>query len=68
MPLHDVINTLVYCARSNDVETTIIDGQLVMRDRQILTLDEERTRHEAARYGAKLFQQGVEMWRGVAPR
>jgi 5-methylthioadenosine/S-adenosylhomocysteine deaminase len=68
MPLHDVINTLVYCARSSDVETTIIDGQLVMRDRQILTLDEEKTRHEAARYGAELFQQGVEMWRGVAPR
>ena len=68
MPLHDVINTLVYCAKSSDVESTIIDGQLVMHDRQILTLDEEQTRHEAARYGGELFRQGVEMWRDVAPR
>jgi 5-methylthioadenosine/S-adenosylhomocysteine deaminase len=68
MPLHDVINTLVYCARASDVETTIIDGQLVMHDRQILTLDEAQTRHEAARYGGELYRQGVEMWRGVAPR
>jgi len=67
IPLHDVINTLVYCAKSSDVETTIIDGQLVMRDREILTLDEEKTRHEAARYGGEMYRQGVEMWRDIAP-
>jgi 5-methylthioadenosine/S-adenosylhomocysteine deaminase len=67
MPLHDVINTLVYCARASDVETTIIDGQLVMRDREILTLDEEKTRHEAARYGGEMYRQGAEMWRDIAP-
>ena len=68
MPLHDIINTLVYCAKSSDVETTIIDGQLVMHDREILTLDEEKTRHEAARIGGEMYRQGVEMWRDVAPR
>jgi 5-methylthioadenosine/S-adenosylhomocysteine deaminase len=68
MPLHEVINTLVYCAKASDVETTIIGGELVMHDREILTLDEEKTRHEAARYGDELFRQGVEAWRDVARR
>ena len=44
------------------------DGQLVMHDRQILTLDEEQIRHEAARYGGELYRTGVEMWREVASR
>jgi len=66
VPLHDVINTLVYCARSSDVESTIIDGQLVMHNRELLTLDEDRVRHEAARFGSEFYRQGVEMWRGLA--
>ncbi len=65
VPLHDIVNALVYCARASDVETTIIDGQLVMRDRVLLTLDEEKVRHEAAQFGGELFRQGVEMWRGL---
>lgn len=65
MPLHDVVNTLVYCAKSSDVETTIIDGQIVMHHREIRTLDEEKTRHEAADFGGELYRQGVEMWRGL---
>ncbi len=68
LPLHDVINTLVYCARAGDVETTIIDGQLVMHQRAMRTLDEEKTRHEAARFGGEMYRQGVAMWRDVAPR
>ena len=65
MPLHDIINTLVYCAKSSDVETTIIDGQLVMYQREIRTLDEEKTLHEAADFGGELYRQGVEKWRGL---
>ena len=65
LPLHDIVNTLVYCARASDVETTLIDGQLVMQERALLTLDEEKVRHEAAQFGGELFRQGVEMWRGL---
>src|SRR5256714_1055678 len=36
----DVISTLIYSAQSSDVRTTIIDGNVVMLDRQLLTLDE----------------------------
>jgi 5-methylthioadenosine/S-adenosylhomocysteine deaminase len=40
MPAFDIEVVLVYSARGGDVRNSIIDGQLVMRDRKIQTLDE----------------------------
>jgi len=70
LPVHDIINTLVYCARADDIEYTIIDGQIVMRDRVVQTVDEERVRREAAAFGATLYRQGLAGWRenGAARR
>lgn len=39
-PVTEVISALVYAAEATDVDTVVIDGQLVMRDRKLLTLDE----------------------------
>jgi 5-methylthioadenosine/S-adenosylhomocysteine deaminase len=36
----DVVSALVYSAGSSDVRTTIIDGRVVMRDGELLTLNE----------------------------
>ena len=38
-PVHDLAATLVHSARSSDVRTTIVDGRVVMRDRELLTID-----------------------------
>lgn len=38
-PVHDLAATLVHSARSSDVRTTIVDGRVLMRDRELLTLD-----------------------------
>ncbi|WP_406446423.1 amidohydrolase [Streptomyces sp. NBC_01613] len=38
-PVHDRATTLVHSARSSDVRTTIVDGRVLMRDRELLTLD-----------------------------
>jgi 5-methylthioadenosine/S-adenosylhomocysteine deaminase len=62
MPTHDILNTLVYCAKSSDVETTIIGGELVMRDGVIRTVDERAAMNDAARYGIRLFERGRKMW------
>lgn len=38
-PVHELAATLVHSARSSDVRTTIVDGRILMRDRQLLTID-----------------------------
>jgi 5-methylthioadenosine/S-adenosylhomocysteine deaminase len=38
---HQVVPKLVYSARGADVVATIIDGQVVMEDRKVLTMDED---------------------------
>jgi 5-methylthioadenosine/S-adenosylhomocysteine deaminase len=46
-PDYDLVSNLVYSASSADVETVIIDGRFVMKDREILTFDEEKAKHFA---------------------
>ncbi len=41
MPLYDPISHLVYTASGADVVTTIVDGQILMENKQLLTLDLE---------------------------
>ncbi|SDK89159.1 amidohydrolase [Streptomyces indicus] len=38
-PVHDLADTLVHCARSSDVTTTVVDGRVLMRDRELRTVD-----------------------------
>lgn len=47
-PVHDFYSLLAYAANGSDVETVIVDGRFLMRDRQLLTIDEEATLREAA--------------------
>ena len=50
-PQREVVSTLVYSAVSSDVRTTIIDGQVLMRDGELQTMNEasviEDTNREA---------------------
>lgn len=43
----DPISALVYSAQTSDVLSVVIAGQLVMKDRKLLTLDEESVLQEA---------------------
>jgi 5-methylthioadenosine/S-adenosylhomocysteine deaminase len=42
-PVTDVVSALVYSAEQGDVDTVLIDGELLMRERRLLTLDERET-------------------------
>jgi 5-methylthioadenosine/S-adenosylhomocysteine deaminase len=42
-PVTDVVSALVYSSEVEDVDTVIVDGRLVMRDRKLLTIDEPKT-------------------------
>ena len=48
VPIHDIINTLVYCARASDVESVVINGKIVMLERSIQTVDENNILEEIA--------------------
>jgi len=43
----DVISQLVYAAKGSDVETTIIDGKIVMENKKLITLNEKNIKEEA---------------------
>jgi 5-methylthioadenosine/S-adenosylhomocysteine deaminase len=47
VPLYSVYSHIVYTLKGADVRTSVIDGKVVMRDRRVLTLDEERIRQRA---------------------
>jgi 5-methylthioadenosine/S-adenosylhomocysteine deaminase len=40
-PIYNIVSQLVYSATGADVRDVIIDGKLVMQERQLLTIDEE---------------------------
>lgn len=42
-PVEDVVSAVVYSAQPNDVETVLIDGEFVLRDRKLLTIKEAET-------------------------
>ena len=39
-PLYDVYSLLVYQARGSDVSTVLVNGRVVVRDREVLTVNE----------------------------
>ncbi len=54
IPLYNVYSDLVYATKANDVETVIINGRLVMRDRRLLTLDEAAIKASALVFREKI--------------
>lgn len=40
-PVHNPVSQIVYAARASDVKATIVDGQVLMLDGRLTTLDEE---------------------------
>ena len=53
-PLYDPISHLVYATRGDDVETTIVNGKVLMRDRKVLTLDVPRVLAESRQWAGKV--------------
>lgn len=46
MPRYNDLAALVYSANSSDVNTTIVGGKVLMKDKELLTIDEEKLRAE----------------------
>lgn len=55
-PMYNVFSHLVYATKSNDVSTVIIDGRLIMRDKNLLTLNESAIKKDANLYSKKIIK------------
>ncbi len=48
-PTQNIVSTVVESADGHDVTDSIIDGKIVMKNREVLTMDERETLAECAR-------------------
>jgi len=53
-PMYDVYSELVYASKATDVRTVVIAGNIVRRDRRMLTLDEKEILAKAEEYKKKV--------------
>ena len=56
-PEHDPVSHLAYAARGSDVRHTVCDGEVLMRDREVLTLDEAAVMDRAAERAEGLLER-----------
>jgi 5-methylthioadenosine/S-adenosylhomocysteine deaminase len=53
-PMYDPVSHLVYVTRGDDVETTIVNGKVLMRAGKVLTLDESQVLADARKAAAQV--------------
>ena len=51
VPMYDVYAQIAYSLKGSDVDTVVIGGRVVMRDRKLLTIDEPQVLEKAREYG-----------------
>jgi len=54
-PMHHIVSAVCYSAQGNDVDTVIVDGNIVMKNKELLTLDEEMIKYKVKEAVNKLF-------------
>ncbi|WP_253737862.1 amidohydrolase [Halohasta salina] len=56
-PIHDYVSHLAYAVRGSDVRHTICDGEVLMEDREVQTLDEADVKQRASEAAAALVDR-----------
>ena len=56
IPLYNVYSDLVYATKAADVETVVINGRVVMRNRRLLTLNETAVKSDARTFRDKIIK------------
>jgi 5-methylthioadenosine/S-adenosylhomocysteine deaminase len=56
VPMFDVYSQLAYSLKGADVQTVVIGGRVVMRNRRLLTVNESEVLAKAREYGMKVAQ------------
>ena len=56
IPLYNVYSDLVYATKASDVETVVINGRIVMRNKRLLTLKETTIKSDARAFRDKIIK------------
>jgi 5-methylthioadenosine/S-adenosylhomocysteine deaminase len=59
-PIRNIVPNLVYSARGHEVETSIIDGRIIMENRQITTIDTRNAILEAQQAAKEVSERAKE--------
>lgn len=56
MPSYNIYSSLVYATKADDVQTVVIEGHIVMRDRRLLTLNEKEIKTQARAFRERIIK------------
>jgi 5-methylthioadenosine/S-adenosylhomocysteine deaminase len=56
LPIYDIPGEITYSLKASDVQTVIVAGRVLMRDRTVLTLDPPSILAKGKEYGEKVRQ------------
>ena len=54
IPVYDIVSHLVYVTDEQDVASVVVDGRILMREREMLTIQTDRVRQEATELAARI--------------
>ena len=62
-PVHSIVANLVHCVKGSDVCDVMVDGNWLMRNRELMTLDEEQILYEAEKRAHDVVYRGQKQLR-----
>ena len=57
VPAGRIVSAWIHNGQPSDIESTMVDGQFIMRNRKVLTMDEDSIIAEADRVGRRIWRQ-----------
>jgi 5-methylthioadenosine/S-adenosylhomocysteine deaminase len=57
VPAGRIVSAVIHNGHPSDIESSMVDGRFIMRDRKVLTMDEDRIVVEADRVGRRVWKQ-----------
>jgi 5-methylthioadenosine/S-adenosylhomocysteine deaminase len=57
VPAGRILSAWIHNGQPSDIESSMVDGRFIMRDRKVLTLDEDRLLAEADKVGRRIWTQ-----------
>lgn len=68
VPAGRILSAIVHCGHPGDIESVMVDGRFLMRERTVLTMDEEAIVLEAEAVGERIWRRVLEAGSVDVPR